>query len=108
MMSDVLIGHNNRGPYTLSWTNVDAGSVKVIIDGRTLKQGNDYRLDRVNGTMSFIAKVPNDAIVHVSYNTTVLSKHTSAQVNLRASLGFIAGRRRGSHGRVSERSQWPQ
>ena len=89
MISDVLIGHNNMGPYMLTWTNIDAGSVRVILDGRTLKQGDDYGLDQVNGIMSFTASVPTDAIVHVSYNTTALVQACSGQVSIPVSVDLL-------------------
>lgn len=69
MVNDVIVGHNNRGPYTLSWTNFDTDGISVIINGRTLRRGADYNIDTAGGVISFTSVVANDAMVRVSYRT---------------------------------------
>ena len=68
-VTDVIVGHNTRGPYSLSWTNFDADGISVIINGRSLKNVADYRIDIAKGIVSFNSVLVNDAIVRVSYRT---------------------------------------
>jgi hypothetical protein len=45
MVTDVIVGRNNKGPYALSWTNIDSSSVVVICNGLMLKRGEKYNID---------------------------------------------------------------
>lgn len=66
-VTDVIVGHNNRGPYSLSWTNFDPDGVSVVINGRSLRKNTDYGIDIGKGIISFSSVLVNDAIVRVSY-----------------------------------------
>lgn len=68
-VTDVIVGHNTRGPYSLSWTNFDPDGISVVINGRSLKKGSDYNVDIAKGVASFSSVLVNDAIVRVSYRT---------------------------------------
>ena len=68
IVTDVIVGRNNKGPYPLSWTNIDPSSVVVIINGITLKKGEQYDIDCAKGIISFRSILLNDAIVRVSYS----------------------------------------
>ncbi len=67
-VTDVVVGHNNRGPYYLSWMNFDSDGVAVVINGRSLRKGSDYNLDVSKGMISFNSVLATDAIVRVSYH----------------------------------------
>ena len=67
IITDIIVGHNNKGPYPLSWTDVDTNSMDVIVSGRTLRSGNDYKVDVSKGIIAFDSILANDAIVRVSY-----------------------------------------
>ena len=68
-VTDVIVGRNTKGPYPLSWTNMDPDSVRVVINGMTLKPGENYGIDYAKGMIAFTSNVLNDAIVRVSYST---------------------------------------
>lgn len=68
-VTDVLVGHNNRGPYYLSWTNFNTDVISVVVNGRILQRGADYNVDPAKGVISFNSVVANDAIVRVTYQT---------------------------------------
>ncbi|MGI6296656.1 MAG: hypothetical protein ACOX3G_11270 [Armatimonadota bacterium] len=68
-VTDVIVGRNTKGPYSLSWTNFSADDISVVINGRTLKKGSDYNIDIAKGIVSFNSVLVNDAIVRVSYRT---------------------------------------
>ncbi len=68
-VTDVLVGHNNKGPYYLSWTNFKTDVISVVVNGRMLQKGADYNIDPSKGIISFNSVVANDAIVRVSYQT---------------------------------------
>ena len=68
MVTDVIVGRNNKGPYVLSWTNIDPSSVVVIVNALTLKRGEKYNIDFAKGMISFTSIVLNDAIVRESYS----------------------------------------
>ncbi|MCE5199883.1 MAG: hypothetical protein ABFD54_04045 [Armatimonadota bacterium] len=92
VVTDVIVGHNNKGPYTLSWTNIDDDTVEVVLSGRTLRRGNDYTIDSANGLMSFNAILLNDAIVRVSYKITQgKSQPTSKSVSVPVSISLLQG-----------------
>jgi len=68
-VTDVVVGHNNRGPYYLSWTDFRTDSISVVINGRTLQKGADYTIDPAKGVIAFTSLLATDAIVRVSYQT---------------------------------------
>jgi selenocysteine lyase/cysteine desulfurase len=52
-VTDVIVGHGTRGPYALSWTNFDTDGISVVINGRSLRKGQDYNIDTAGGVISF-------------------------------------------------------
>lgn len=68
-VTDVIVGHNTRGPYSLSWANFDPEGISVVINGRSLSKGSDYNIDIAKGIVSFNSVLAGDAIVRVSYRT---------------------------------------
>lgn len=82
-ITDVVVGRNAKGPYTLSYVDFDPGSVRVVLNGRTLKKGEDYNVDAGKGLISFNAVVLNDVLVSVSYNLIPgKSKQNAGTVNV--------------------------
>lgn len=67
-------GNNTSGPYYLQSGRIIGGSVKVLLDGTELKQGEDYIADVTVGSISFIGRVipPTSTIVasYESYDVT--------------------------------------
>lgn len=91
-VTDVIVGRNNRGPYTLSWTNIDLSSVTVVVNGLTLRKGEHYTIDSEKGLISFTSPVKADAIVRVSYNTIPgKSQRNSGQLNVPVTLNVFRG-----------------
>lgn len=68
-VTDIVVGHNNRGPYYLSWTDFSTDSISVVINGRKLQKGADYTIDPAKGIIAFTSLLATDAIVRVSYQT---------------------------------------
>ncbi|MHB9036735.1 MAG: hypothetical protein ACYC64_08715 [Armatimonadota bacterium] len=93
VVTDVIVGHNNKGPYSLSWTEVDPASVCVVLGGRTLRKGSDYNIDLTNGMISFNSMLLNDAIVRVSYKTIPgKSQANSGKLSVPVNLNLMQGR----------------
>jgi len=88
-VTDVVVGRNNKGPYTLSWNNIDAGSVVVVLNGRTLKKGDNYAIDCAKGTLAFTTVLLNDALVRISYTTTAKSQQNSGKLNIPVTLDIF-------------------
>lgn len=92
MITDIIVGHDNKGPYSLSWTQIDANSVSVVLGGRSLYKDSDYNIDTADGIISFNSVLLNDAVVRVSYKKTASSKANSGAVNMPVSLNLLSGR----------------
>jgi len=91
-VSDVIVGHNNKGPYYLTWTNVSPDSIVVTVNGRMLKRGDDYNIDLKSGMIAFNSIVENDAIVHVSYQTVPgKSQRTAGGPSVPVNLSLFQG-----------------
>ncbi|MCE5323735.1 hypothetical protein LLG46_10535 [bacterium] len=89
VVTDVIVGHGNKGPYFLSWNQIDSNTVSVVLNGRTLRSTTDYNVDTTNGMISFNANVLSDAIVRVSYKKTSSSKSTSSTTNTPVSINLM-------------------
>ena len=91
-VTDVMVGRNNKGPYMLSWTNMDPASVRVVINGMTLKRGEKYNIDYAKGMISFTSTVLTDAIVRVSYSKVPgKSQQNTNKVNVPVTLNVFQG-----------------
>ena len=91
VVSDYIIGHNNKGPYTLSYTNPVADSIVAVINGRMLKRGSEFNVDAAKGIMSFTSTLLKDAIVKVSYRITPgKSQRTAGTVNVPVTLDVFS------------------
>jgi hypothetical protein len=91
-VTDIIVGHDNKGPYSLSWTQIDSSSITAVLNGRTLRKDTDYNIDATNGIISFNSVLLNDAIVHVSYKKTTSSKSNTGAVSVPVSLNLMEGR----------------
>ena len=60
IVTDIIIGHNNKGPYCLSWTGVAPDSISVVLNGRALIRGQDYNIDLTKGNVSFNSVLDDD------------------------------------------------
>lgn len=90
MVTDVIVGRNNKGPYTLSWTNIDQAGVSVVVNGRTLKNRHDFNIDTSKGVISFNSIVLKDAIVRVSYRIVPgKSQKTAGQAAIPVTLNLL-------------------
>lgn len=88
-VTDVIVGHNNRGPYSLSWTDINPDSISVIVNGRSLKKTADYLIDIPKGVISFNSILANDALVRVSYQIQPgKSQRASKNMNIPVTLNL--------------------
>lgn len=67
IISDVFIGKNTRGPYVLSWKNIEAQSEVIILSGRRLAREQDYTIDYTSGILAFNELVTPNTIARVTY-----------------------------------------
>ncbi len=67
LVNEVIVGRANAGPYNLGWTNIDADTVELMLNGRTLQKGSDYNIDPATGIVTFNRPLAADAIVRVAY-----------------------------------------
>ncbi|MCL5102667.1 MAG: hypothetical protein M1133_00940 [Armatimonadetes bacterium] len=90
MITDVVVGHNNKGPYPLSYTRMAMDSMSVVLGGRTLRKGADYNIDSEKGIISFNSIVVNDAIIRVSYKIVPgKSVATSGKMNVPVTVNLL-------------------
>ena len=90
MVTDVIVGRNNKGPYMLTWSEFSTDDISVIINGRSLRKGQDYNIDPAKGIIAFNSILLTDAIVRVSYRTIPgKSKRSSGQVSLPVSVNVF-------------------
>jgi len=88
--TDVIVGHGNKGPYTLTWNQIAPQSVTVVLNGRTLRRGREYNVDPGTGVISFNTALATDAIVRVSYQITPgKSQHNTGKTNLPITLDVV-------------------
>lgn len=88
-VTDVIVGHNNRGPYSLSWVDFNPDGVSVIINGRTLQKNAEYLLDVSKGIISFNSVLVNDAIARVSYQILPgKSQHAAKNLSVPVTLNL--------------------
>ena len=88
-VTDVIVGHGTRGPYVLSWNNFDTDGISVVINGRSLRKGDDYNIDSSGGVISFNSVLATDAIVRVSYHVVSgKSKKTAGGLNVPVTLNL--------------------
>lgn len=92
VVTDTIVGHGNKGPYSLSWTQIDSSSVSIVLNGRTLRKDTDYSVDATDGIISFNSVLLNDAIVYVSYKKTSSSKSNTGNVSVPVSLNLMQGK----------------
>lgn len=93
-VTDVIVGHNTKGPYTLSWTNVDQNSITAVVNGRSLKKGKDFNIDPAKGMMAFDSVVANDSIVRITYKIIPgKSQKTTGKFNIPVSLNVFQSKK---------------
>jgi hypothetical protein len=66
-INDIFIGKNTRGPYVLSWNNVDPDSELIVVAGRKMSRGNDYTIDYPSGSIAFSESLPQGAVARATY-----------------------------------------
>ncbi len=89
-VTDVIIGHGNKGPYALSWTGFDPATMRVVVNGMTLKQRDNYVADPTKGAISFHSTVLNDTIVRVTYSVASRNaKRNPKTVNVPVTLNVF-------------------
>jgi len=68
---DVLLGKNTKGPYLLSWKQIDPDSETVTVDGITAQRGLDYAIDYTAGAVAFVKPLGSGSIARINYRYTV-------------------------------------
>lgn len=89
IVTDVIVGRNNKGPYHLSWTEIDPKSVVAVINGRTLGR-DEYAIDTSKGTVSFSAVLLRDALVRFTYSLTPKSKKNAGNTSIPVTLKLLS------------------
>jgi len=77
--TDVFIGRNTRGPHLLSWKGVLNRSERVVVDGRTLKRGEEYTIDYAAGTLTFTRPLRNGSMAQVTYEVDAKTAQRNPQ-----------------------------
>lgn len=91
-VTDTVVGQGNKGPYSLSWTQIDSTTVSATLYGRALRNGTDYNIDCANGAISFNSVLLTDAVVFVSYKKTAgKSKSTSTDTSQPVAVSLMTG-----------------
>lgn len=89
IVTDVIVGRNNKGPYRLSWTEIDPKSVVAVINGRTLGK-DEYAIDASKGTVSFSSVLLRDALVRFTYSLTPKSKRSEGNTSIPVTLKLLS------------------
>jgi hypothetical protein len=69
VQEDFIFGQSIKGPYTLGWKGLRAGSESVYRDGVPLAAGKDYTLDANTGSITFAQPIAPQQLVKVTYQT---------------------------------------
>lgn len=77
-VNDIFMGKGSRGPYVLSWKNIESGSEIIILSGRKLMAGVDYSIDNTSGTVAFSEPLPQDSVARITYKV-IPGKSTANQ-----------------------------
>ena len=63
-------GNNTSGPYYLSSGRIIGGSIRILLDGVELRQGDDFIVDVTVGSITFIGRViPPTSTIIASYES---------------------------------------
>jgi hypothetical protein len=65
--TDVMFGHGVKGPYSLSWKGLMAGTETVERDGTRLIRDSDYQIDYAAGKITFTTPLMANSIARVTY-----------------------------------------
>lgn len=66
-VTDIFIGRNTKGPYMLSWKNIEPNSDVAVCDGITLARSSDYNIDYATGMLALTSPLASNKIVRVTY-----------------------------------------
>jgi hypothetical protein len=111
-ITDIFIGKGTRGPYVLSWKNIESASETVVLSGRKLILGQDYTIDCGAGVVAFAESLRQDTIARVTYRRIPgkaspggggfnLPLSLSLLDRDRANLGLVGFYRAGAEGQAS-------
>lgn len=64
--TDILVGQDKTGPYSLLWKNIRPEGATVTVDGGALAPA-DYTLDAAAGTVTFRTALKNRSVARVDY-----------------------------------------
>ncbi len=91
-VTDVIVGHGGKGPFTLSWTDMDPGSISVVVSGMTLHKDQDYSVDASSGIISFTSALNQDVIARVAYTLVPgKSQRSTAGATVPVTVNVFAG-----------------
>ncbi len=91
-ITDLVTGRNKTGPYMLSYTGFDPGTVAVVVNGRSLRKNAEFQVDGDKGILTFNSVFVNDAIARVSYKLVPGKSNKAAGVmSVPVSLDLVTG-----------------
>lgn len=68
IINDVFVGCDLRGPYMLSWKNIEQGTDDLMISGRKLVRGQEYTIDCASGMIAFQEPLARGVTARVTYH----------------------------------------
>jgi hypothetical protein len=91
--SDVFFGSGGKGPYVLSWNQINRFSEWVTVDGTNLQSTLDYNVDYASGTITFNQPLGSTQVARVQYTcnfATATRNPNAVKIPIRADL-FSSG-----------------
>ncbi|MDO8682828.1 MAG: hypothetical protein Q7N50_05035 [Armatimonadota bacterium] len=70
-ISDLLIGKNIKGPYLLTWKQIETESEAIVIDGIIAQRGADYSVDYATGMVAFVKPLRTGSMARVQYRCQI-------------------------------------
>jgi hypothetical protein len=92
-ITDVFIGKGLKGPYMLSWKNIENETDSVIVSGQKLARGKEYTIDYTTGAVVFNEPLKKDEIARVTFRRVIGKAQANNGTSLPMSLRLLNGDR---------------
>ena len=88
--SDLFTGADSKGPYYLTWKQIDPDTESITVDGMRSRERSDYTIDCNAGTVTFRKPLRSGSIVRAEYRCSPnKAVRNSATLNLPIDLSLL-------------------
>ncbi|MCL6627998.1 MAG: porin [Armatimonadetes bacterium] len=65
--TQIFKGTSTRGPFVLTWKQIEELSERVVVNGNLLQRDVHYQIDYSNGILAFNEPVPSGSVIRIEY-----------------------------------------